>query len=166
MKVEAQYDQLPNIEIIAGNIPEWHNNLPPENMIWGIGVGNLSSDNASCELAKFNAQVNLCQQISFYIVSTYKLPSSSEQNLVDELNFYQQEFYNLVCIMALEQVAFELSEFIKIERRAKAKNGTIWYLVSIQKIIANNIITKIGNYEKNYVESYVKDRKDSLNLIK
>jgi hypothetical protein len=56
--------------------------------------------------------------------------------------------------MASEQVAFELSEFIKIERRAKTKDGTIWYLVSIQKVIANNIKIKINDYEKSYVESY------------
>jgi hypothetical protein len=152
----AAYGQaLPNIEIIDGDIPEWYNNSPPENMLWGIGTGKLSSDNASCELAKFNAQGELCRQISFYVVSSWQLPSPSDQKLGEELNLCQQEFSNLVSLMASEQVSFELSEFIKIERRTKTKDGTIWYLASIQRTIANNIKTKIGDYEESYVKSYM-----------
>jgi hypothetical protein len=55
--VEAQQNQLPNIEIIAGNRPEWVESNPPENMFWGIGADKLSSDKASCELAKFKVIV-------------------------------------------------------------------------------------------------------------
>jgi hypothetical protein len=160
--VEAQQNRLPNIEVIDGNIPEWLNDSPPENMLWGIGTGKLSNDNASCELAKFNAQANLCQQISGFWETSYTEldnPSLSEKNLLDELNLYKSEFYNLLCSKASEEASFELSELIKVERRTKTKDGIIWYLVSIQKNITNNVAAKIEDYEKNYINSYTENLK-------
>jgi hypothetical protein len=155
--VEAQQNQLPNIEIIAGNRPEWVEFIPQsENMLWGIGAGKLSSDNASCELAKFDAQTDLCRKISFYAIASYTEwgnPSPAEQSLLDELNLYRDEFNILLCLMASAEVSFELSEFIKVEQRAKTEDGTIWYLVSIQKDIADNIATKISDYEHDYIDS-------------
>jgi hypothetical protein len=63
------------------------------------------------------------------------------------------------------EAAFELSEFIKVEQRAKTEDGTIWYLVSIQKDIADNITTKIRDYEQYYIDSYQKSfRNKSLRL--
>jgi hypothetical protein len=159
----AQQAQLPVIEITADSRPGWLHDLSShysEDKLLGIGVGELSTENASCEQAKFMAQAEICGQISHYIreVRTeLSNPSSSEQGLVDKLNLYQNECYKLLSSMALDQVAFELSEFITVEQRTKTKDGNIWYLVSIQKDTADNFVKKIVDYQIRFVESYAKD---------
>jgi hypothetical protein len=161
--VEAQQNQLPNIEITTDNAPHWLNDLPPADKIWGIGVGKLSTENASCELAKFHAQADICRSISQTIKQVKNEldnPSASEQRLLEKLNLYQNEFYMLLVWMASEEVAFELGEFIKVERRTKTKDGHIWYLASIQKNVANNFEKLILNYVDASVESYLEPLKD------
>ncbi|MDR2601677.1 MAG: hypothetical protein LBC53_04405 [Spirochaetaceae bacterium] len=163
--IEAQQNQLPNIEMTIDNIPDWvysFRSLPSEDKIWGMGAGKLSAENASCELAKFNAQASLCQAISSSmqrIENKMDNPSPSEKRLLYELNFYQNEFYSLLELRAAEQVAFELNEFIKIERRTKTKDGSIWYLVSIQKNNANKFEQIISNYKEKFIESYTEARR-------
>jgi hypothetical protein len=155
--VEAQQNQWPNIEISADSTPDWIDDWSENDGIWGIGSGKLSSENASLELAKFNARVSICRSISYsfrYEITELDNPSPSEQNLTDRLNWYQNEFYTLLSLMASEQAAFELSEFIKVERLTKTKDGTIWCLASIQKDIASNLEKTISDYANDFIKSY------------
>jgi hypothetical protein len=149
----AQQAQLPTIEITADSVPDWLlYDLPSDDKFWGIGRGRLSTENASCEQAKFNAQVETCKQISYY---------RQERTNPNNLSPVEQELEDALAIMASEQTSFELSEFITVERRTKTKDGTIWYLVSIQKDIANNFEKMVGEYIGEYVESYM-DRGNHL----
>jgi len=141
-------NQQSKLEEINGNTPDWLNNIPPEDVLWGIGIGNLSTVKASCELAKFNAQTDISRQISSYIRD---ISHSIDQ---EQLNDYQKEFYMFLLINATEQVSFELSELVKIERKTKTADENVWYLLSIRKREAENIFIIIDDYVKKYFESY------------
>jgi hypothetical protein len=146
------------LEEINSNTPDWLNNIPPEDVLWGIGIGNLSTVKASCELAKFNAQTDISRQISSYIKDVSNSIDQSLQveiyDLIDQLNVYQNEFYMSLMANASEQVSFELSELVKIERKTKTSDGNVWYLLSIRKKDAENIFVIIDDYIKKYFESY------------
>jgi hypothetical protein len=141
-------NQQSKLEEITNNIPDWINDVPPEDVLWGIGIGNLSTVKASCELAKFNAQTDISRQISSYISD---VSHSIEQ---EQPNDYKKEFYMFLLINASEQVSFELSELVKIERKTKTADGNVWYLLSIRKKDAENIFVIIDDYVKKYFKSY------------
>jgi hypothetical protein len=171
--LEAQQYQWPSIETSADRIPDWLNDMPENDEIWGIGAGKLSSEKASCELAKFNAQASICRSLSYsfrYAETKLDNPSPSEQDLTEKLNWYQNEFYTLRSLMASEQAAFELSEFIKVERLTKTADGTIWCLASIQNDIASkfNLEKAIRDYTNDFIESYPEisndDFSENLNM--
>jgi len=151
-------NQQSKLEEINSNTPDWINDVPPEDMLWGIGIGNLSTVKASCELAKFNAQTSISRQISYYVKDVSNSIDQPLQveifDLIDQLNVYQNEFYMSLMANASEQVSFELSELVNIERRVKTADGNVWYLLSIRKKDAENIFVIIDDYIKKYFESY------------
>jgi len=144
--------QQQKLEETKGDMPVWLNDIPPEDEIWGIGIGDLSTIKASCELAKFNAQVSISRQISHSVIS-HLTDQSSQNDLINKINIYQNEYYLSLMDIFSEQVSFELSELVKIERRAKTANGYIWYLLSIKKEDAKNIRETINEYLKTHFES-------------
>ena len=147
--VGCEQNKMPKIEEISGNIPDWVSDTLPEDILYGIGVGDLSTINASCEQAKFNAQADICRQVSMYIMF-------AEETFDSLKTLYQNEFYNLLSINASDQVSFELSEFIKIDKRTRDVDGKIWYRVSLLKKDAKIITNIISQYQKSYFESYIK----------
>jgi hypothetical protein len=152
---------LPKIEEINSNTPSWLGDVAPEDMIWGIGEGYLSTLNASCEQAKFNAQVDICRRLATIIrVIEHTSTDPSNKQIIDRLNLYENEFYVLLSILASEQLSFELSEFIIIERRTKTADGHIWYLLSLRKNDAERI-TNIVEFGEFY-ENYYKDLENQL----
>jgi calcineurin-like phosphoesterase family protein len=152
----CQQNKLPKLEEITGNMPSWIDTPPPEDTLWGIGVGDLSTMSASCEQAKFNAQLNICEQLSVHTRFVENSPDNfSEIDIITRLNLYQNEFYSLLSTGASQQASFELSEFIKVDRRTKTADGKIWYLVSFPRKEAENIIDIISQYQENYFDSYI-----------
>jgi len=160
-------DQQPKLEETKGDTPDWLNNVPPEDVLWGIGIGNLSTVKASCELAKFNAQTDISRQIAYYVKNvSYSTDQPFQDDLINKLNTYQNEFYKSLMDNISEQVSFELSELVKIERRTKTANGDIWYLLSIKKEDAENISEKINEYLMTHFESYITEIEKSISDIK
>jgi len=147
--------QQPKLEEIDSNTPDWVNDLPPEGVFWGIGTGKLSTVEASCELAKFNAQAAMIRSISYRAIDVlHSTDQPLQYDLVDQLNVYKNEFYYYLMLTASEQVSFELSEFTKIERRARTADGTVWYLISLE-IDDLKKIGAIDNYIDEYFESHI-----------
>ena len=161
-------DQQPKLEEIDSNRPDWLKDVrvQSEDVLWGIGVGDLSTVKASCELAKFSAQVDIIYQISYLDESRrFEFQSTNEPlkyDLIDQLNVYQERFYMFLELIAAGQVSFELSEFIKIERRTKTADGNIWYLLSLRKDDAKNIGAQIDEYVKSYFENGISDAETSI----
>jgi hypothetical protein len=156
-------NQQPKLEEINNDTPTWLNDIPPENMLWGIGMGNLSSVSTSCELAKFNAQTSICRQISYYVKHVENpLNEFLQRDLIDQLNIYQNQFYMFLADYATDQISFELSKLVKIEKRTKTSDGTIWYLISLKKDEAEKIGIYINEYIKNYCEEYIIDIEEIL----
>jgi hypothetical protein len=141
----CQQNVIPKLEEIVGNVPDWLGDYPPEDVLWGIGVGGLSTTNASCEQAKFNAQSDICRQLSMYLMhveNSHDDPSFG--HTIAKLNLYQNEFYTLLSIEASNQTTFELSEFIKIDKRTKTADGSIWYRVYLTKYDAEKFGTMLS----------------------
>jgi hypothetical protein len=150
----CQQTVIPKLEEIAGNMPDWVKDSPPEDILWGIGIGGLSTTNASCEQAKFKAQAAIGSQVAMYVRGVGQVKNSRD--------VYQNEVYSLLCVEASNQAAFELSEFIRIDRRTKTADGRIWYRVYVKKTDAQKLETILLQYEQEYVNSYIERLEDNL----
>jgi hypothetical protein len=67
LPVFSQQNSLPRIETIKENIQNWLNevsSLASDDVLIGIGVGDLNTTEASMEQAKFNANAAICRQLS------------------------------------------------------------------------------------------------------
>jgi hypothetical protein len=161
LPVFSQQNQLPMIEEVQGNIPEWAINLPfEENKLWAIGTGNLSTIEASREQAKFNAHVNLCGQLSMPVKFVANSFDNVQKNIIDRLDFYQNQYYFMVALVSINQACFELFGLTEIERIARTSDGTIWYLVSLN-ISRTKEIAGLSEYINEYFNSGVEDFKDA-----
>jgi hypothetical protein len=163
--IGCEQNKIPKIEEISNNIPDWIEDNPPEDILWGVGEGNLSTVNASCEQAKFNAQADICRQISSivrHVETSYDDPSM--KNIYEKSDFYENELYMFLFFYCSDQVLFELSEFIKIERRTRTSDGKIWYLVSLRKNDAKNIQPQISQYNETLFNDHIENIEGTLDI--
>jgi hypothetical protein len=152
----CRQNNLPRLEEISENTPEWINDPPLQDAVWGIGVGDLSALNASCEQAKFNAQLDICRRLSEVVkIVENTADNLSELTIITRLNRYQNEFYNLLSLAASQQASFALSELIKVDRRTRTADGKIWYRVSFSIKEARNITDSISQYQEQYFNAYL-----------
>jgi hypothetical protein len=160
LPVFSQQNSLPRIETIRENIQNWldevSNSLASDDILFGIGVGNLSTAEASIEQAKFNANADICRQLSTYVM--YQLISFDDapKDIVDRLEFYQNKYYEMVSLEANNQACFALYGLTTVERRARTADGNIWYVVSLDRNKAKEI-TGLGEYVRDYFNSVVED---------
>jgi hypothetical protein len=152
----CRQNNLPRLEEISENTPEWINDPRPQDTLWGTGVGDLSALNASCEQAKFNAQLDICRQLSVVGKMVENTADNlSELTIITRLNLYQNEFYNLLSLAASQQASFALSELIKVDRRTRTADGKIWYRVSFPIKEVENIQDSISQYQGQYFNAYL-----------
>ena len=140
----AQQNKLPPIEETGGNpVHEWVLMVSEDaGVLMGMGRGKLSTLNASCELAKFEAQQDLFVQI---VSTTWP---GMEFNLLDIYgdDLLAESLTNraeLALSTFIYQGAFELSEFMTIEKRARTPDGHIWYMVTLKKTDAHTLAAAI-----------------------
>jgi hypothetical protein len=108
------------------NMPEWLNDFPPEDALWGIGSAKQSTDNMSMTMAENRARVSISQQLS-----------SMVQNMITDYTRDAGTSNSQASISLQESVSRTMSEAkltgAKPIKRWKGPDGTWWYLLEYKK---------------------------------
>jgi hypothetical protein len=108
------------------NMPDWLNEFPPEDALWGIGSARQSTDNMSMTMAENRARVSISQQLSSVV-----------QNMITDYTRDAGTSGSQASISLQESVSRSLSEAkltgAKPLKRWKGPDGTWWYLLEYKK---------------------------------
>jgi hypothetical protein len=108
------------------NMPDWLNDFPPEDAMWGIGSARQSSDNLSMTMAENRARVSIAQQLN-----------SMVQNMITDYARDAGTSGSQANLSLQESVSRSLAEAkltgAKAIKRWKGPDGTWWYLVEYNK---------------------------------
>ena len=96
--------------------PEWLNDFPPEDALWGIGIAQTESDGESILLAEDRARTAIARQLDSWVSSTI-----TEDEAVD----FSQIFTSTSVTGS------------QVIQRYKDKNGAWWCLVELSKANMN-----------------------------
>ena len=108
------------------NTPEWLNDFPPEDVLWGIGSAKQSTENLSMTMADARARQEVARQLSVLaegMVKDYARDAGTVGN---------QTSLQLAESVARQLTSAQLSGATPI-KRWKAPDGTWWYLVQMKK---------------------------------
>ncbi|MDR1108217.1 MAG: LPP20 family lipoprotein [Spirochaetaceae bacterium] len=108
------------------NTPEWLNDFPPEDVLWGIGMGKQSSEMLSMNMAESRARQNIAFQLSTEVqamISDYARDSGTIDNQAS------LQFAETVSRQLTQTTLSGVSPL----KRWKANDGTWWYLVQVKK---------------------------------
>jgi hypothetical protein len=122
------------------NTPQWLNDFPPEDALWGIGTAKASSDSLGMQTAEQRARVEIARQISSDVAAMF--------------TDYEREAggaTNPAYVGLKENVSRNVSN-IKLSgarpiKREKTPDGTWWYLVEYKKADAQVAIKEIVDTE-------------------
>jgi hypothetical protein len=135
----------------------------PEHVLVGLGASKASTLDASMEQAKFSAHADLCAQL-WSVFSVRKTAKNSipgvSKSVVDRLDFYQNAYYDMLSQFVTHYAAFDLYGLTTIERRLRAKDGMIWYVITLDLNKAGSRLDSVMEGVKNYFESAVEDWKE------
>jgi hypothetical protein len=138
----------PSSSAAAGpvNTPDWINDFPPEDAIWGIGIAKQSSASMSMTTAEARARVAIARQLSTKVQAMFT-------------------DYNLDAGAAGSQASSSLQEDVSRQvtnmdvsgarpiKRWQAPDGTWWYLVEMRKSDARTQVASIlKNEEAQYAQ--------------
>jgi hypothetical protein len=158
LPVFSQQHSLPPIETVSENIQDRLDRILEESspdVIIGIGIGGMNTDEASMEQAKFNAHAAICGEVFTYLQFVSDSFDDVPKDVLDRLNFYQNKYYQMVSEEASGQACFMLYGLTTVEWRAKTGDGKIYYVVSLNK--NEEIFDPIVEYTTNYFNSVVED---------
>jgi hypothetical protein len=159
LPIFSQQKSLPQIEAIRGNIQDWFNDVyltASEDVLIGVGVGELNTMESSMEQAKFNAHADICRQLSMHIRNVKNSIDYVPQDIVDRLDFYQNRYYDMVSLEVSYQACFMLYGLTTVERRSRTSDGKIWYVVSFNKNKTGEIVG-LDEYIRNYFNSSIEE---------
>ncbi|AEF85695.1 putative lipoprotein [Treponema primitia ZAS-2] len=104
------------------NSPEWLNDFPPEDAIWGIGTAKQSSDSLSMSTAETRARTSIARQLDIKVKAMFTNYQRDAGTIGSQTALsLQEDVSNQVTSMQLSG-----SRPIK---RWKAPDGTWWYLI-------------------------------------
>jgi len=118
------------------NTPEWLNDLPPEDVIWGIGSAKQSSPSMSMTTAEARARVSVARQLDTKVQAMF-----TDYNL-DAGNANAQANTSLQENVSRQVTNMDVSGARPI-KRWEAPDGTWWYLVEFKKSDAKNSVASI-----------------------
>jgi hypothetical protein len=122
------------------NVPEWSNELPPEDALWGIGIAKLSNENLAMSMAEARGR----QSISYQLITvTRGMISDYARNAGSDNNQASAQFAEQV---ARQLTMADLAGATPI-KRWKSPDGTWWYLVQYAKSAAAQMTAGIVNNE-------------------
>ena len=133
---------------VAGpvNTPDWLNDFPPEDAIWGIGTAKQSSASMSMTTAEARARVAVARQLNQKVQNMFTDYNLDAGNAGKQANSSLQEDVSRLLTNA------ELTGARPV-KRWKAPDGTWWYLVEYKKSDARKTVAGIlGNEEASYAQ--------------
>jgi hypothetical protein len=122
------------------NTPEWLNDFPPDDTLWGIGTGKQSSEMLSMAMAESRARQNIAFQLNTEVqamISDY----ARDAGTID----------NQASLQLAETVGRQLTQTtlsgVSPLKRWRANDGTWWYLVHVKKADAAQTVAGIVDNE-------------------
>jgi hypothetical protein len=121
--------------------PEWLNDFPPEDAIWGIGLAKQSSASMSMTTAEARARVAIARQLSTKVQSMF-----TDYNL-DAGNVGSQASTSLQEDVSRQITNIDVTGARPI-KRWQAPDGTWWFLVEMKKADARSQVASILRNEE------------------
>jgi hypothetical protein len=126
--------------------PEWLNDCPPEDVIWGIGVAKQSSTSMSMTTAESRGRVAVARQLSTKVQAMFTDYNLDAGNVNSQANASLQED------VSRQITNMDVSGARPI-KRWEAPDGTWWFLVEMKKSDARNTVASIlGNQEAAFAQ--------------
>jgi hypothetical protein len=126
--------------------PEWLNDFPPEDVLWGIGTAKQSSASMSMTTAEGRARVAVARQLNTKVQAMF-----TDYNL-DAGNVGRQANASLQEDVSRQITNIDVSGARPI-KRWQAPDGTWWYLVEMKKSDARDQVASIlGNQEAAFAQ--------------
>ena len=126
--------------------PEWLNDFPPEDVLWGIGVAKQTNQNMSMTTAEARARTAIARQLDTKVQAMF-----TDYNL-DAGNAGAQVSTSLQEDVSRQITNINVSGARPIQRWA-APDGTWWYLVEFNKSDARSAVASIiGNQEAAFAQ--------------
>jgi hypothetical protein len=128
------------------NTPEWLNDFPPEDVIWGIGIAKQSSESMSMTTAEARARVAIARQLSTKVQAMFTDYNLDAGNVNNQANASLQED------VSRQVTNMDVSGAVPL-KKWKANDGTWWFLVQMKKADAKNTVSSIlRNEEAQYAQ--------------
>ena len=128
------------------NMPEWINDFPPEDVIWGIGVAKQSSLSMSMQTAEERARVAIARQLSSKVQAMFTDYNLDAGNAGSQANVSLQE--NVSRSITNMDVSG-----VRPIKRYTAPDQTVWVLAEFSKNAARNTVASaLGNEEAAFAQ--------------
>jgi hypothetical protein len=138
------------------NTPDWLNDFPPEDVLWGIGTAKQSSPSMSMTTAEARARTAIARQLSTKVQAMF-----TDYNL-DAGKAGAQANASLQEDVSRQITNMDVSGARPI-KRWEAPDGTWWYLVEYKKSDAKNTVAGIlRNQEAAFAEFKAQQALDML----
>ena len=121
--------------------PEWLNDFPPEDSLWGIGVAKQSSTHLSMSTAEARARTAVARQLDTLVQAMFTDYNLDAGNVNNQANTSLQED------VSRQVTDLNLSGAQPI-KRWEAPDGTWWYLVEYKKSNARTAVASILENEE------------------
>jgi len=125
----------------AADVPEWLNDFPPDDVIWGIGSAKQSSESMSMTTAEARARVAVARQLQTKVQAMFTDYNLDAGNVKNQANTSLQEDVS-------RQITNVDISGAKPIKRWKGKDGTWWYLVEMKKSDAKDKLNSILKNEE------------------
>jgi hypothetical protein len=122
------------------NIPEWLNDIPPEDVLWGIGAAKQSSIQLSMTAAEARARTSIARQLKLKV-----------DNMFTDYNRDAGTVNNQASLALVENIDRQLTSMqlngAQPKKRWQAPDGTWWFLVEMKKADAKTAIDQLFKSE-------------------
>jgi hypothetical protein len=108
------------------NVPEWLNEFPPEDVLWGIGSAKQSTENMSMTMAEARARQNLANQLSVEVQGMITDYARDAGTINDQTSLALSE------AVARQVTQATLTGATPITRW-RSPGGTWWFRVQLKK---------------------------------
>jgi len=128
------------------NTPDWINDFPSEDVLWGIGIAKQSSPSMSMTTAEARGRTAVARQLSSKVQAMFTDYNLDAGNVKNQANTSLQED------VSRQITNMDVSGARPI-KRWQAPDGTWWFLVELKKSDAKAKIASIlGNEEAQYAQ--------------
>ena len=126
--------------------PDWLNDLPPDDVLWGIGIARQSSPSMSMTTAEARARVAIARQLNTRVQAMFVDYNLDAGNVNNQANTSLQED------VSRQITNMDVSGARPIKRWV-SPDGTWWFLVEMDKADAKNTVASIlGNQEAAFAQ--------------